>query len=156
MENRNIYFTQKKFDEVWNRVTASEPTDADTVKTLMEYEFSDMHTYRFLAKKYSGIYRVRFTEMANDELRHFKILQAKYFILTGKIYTPRKPETPSAASLREVLSEQYKIENEAAAGYLKAAEKASSEHFSEICRKNSEDELSHARTVLFLLGSSFM
>ena len=156
MENRNIYFTQKKFDEVWNRVTASEPTDADTVKTLMEYEFSDMHTYRFLAKKYSGIYRVRFTEMATDELRHFKILQAKYFILTGKIYTPRKPETKFSASLCEILSERYKIENEAAAGYLKASENTASEKLSEICRKNAADELSHARTVLFLLGSSFV
>ena len=33
MDNNGIFYTQKKFDEVWDRVAGKSDTDADTLKT---------------------------------------------------------------------------------------------------------------------------
>ena len=55
--------------------------------------------------------------------------------------------------LPKLLKERYKIELEAASGYLKAAEKASSD-LAELFKSNAEDEKRHAKTALYLLGSA--
>ena len=45
MDNNSIFLTQRKFDEVWGRVTGAPPTDADTLKELMKYEYIDWWLY---------------------------------------------------------------------------------------------------------------
>ena len=153
MDNNGIFYTQKKFDEVWDRVAGKSNTDADTLKTLMGYEYTDYNIYKALAQKNTGALRMRFSEMANDELRHFKTLRARYFILTGKTYTPEKPQTVKASSIAEILRERYGIEQEAAAGYLKAAEETKLQDIAEIYRANAADEQKHMRIVTELLGN---
>ena len=153
MDNNNVFLTQKKFDEVWSRVTKAPPADTDILKTLMGYEYTDYNIYNALARKYSGELRARFWEMANDELRHFRMLQGAYYILTGEKYVPKTPEKLSCAKLTELLKERYKIELEAASGYLKAAETASAD-LADLYRSNAEDEKRHAKTALYLLGST--
>ena len=153
MDNNSIFLTQRKFDEVWGRVTGTKPSDADTLKTLMGYEYTDWNIYRTLAQKYTGEMRSRFTEMANDEQRHFRMLQGAYYILTGEKFVPEKPQKLAFDALPWLLKERYKIELEAASGYLKAAEKASSD-LAELFKSNAEDEKRHAKTALYLLGSA--
>ena len=154
MDNKSIYFTQKKFDEVWGRVTGTESSDSETLKTMMEYEYTDWYIYSTLAKKYTGELRTRFLEMAKDEQRHFRILNARYYMLTGHKHTAKKPETPAYSSVSELLRIRYKTECEASSGYLKAADET---HTADICalyRANAADEEKHARTVLLLLGNA--
>ena len=152
MDNNSIFLTQKKFDEVWGRVSGTRPSDADTLKTLMGYEYADWNIYKTLAQRYTGEARTRFTEMANDEHRHFRMLYGAYYILTGEKFVPEKPQKLASATLSEHLKNRYKIEFEAASGYLKAAETASAD-LTELYRSNAEDEKRHAKTVLYLLGS---
>jgi len=153
VDNNSIFLTQRKFDEVWGRVTGAPPTDADTLKELMKYEYIDWNTYKALAQKYSGELRTRFADMANDERRHFRMLQGAYYILTGEKFVPERPQKLTFDALPRLLKERYKIELEAAAGYLKAAEKASSD-LAELFKSNAEDEKRHAKTALYLLGSA--
>ncbi len=153
MDNNSIFLTQRKFDEVWGRVTGTKPSDADTLKTLMGYEYTDWNIYRTLAQKYTGEMRSRFTEMANDEQRHFRMLQGAYYILTGEKFVPERPQRLAFDTLPWLLKERYKIELEAASGYLKAAENASSD-LAELFKSNAEDEKRHAKTALYLLGGA--
>ena len=153
MENKNIYFTQKKFDEVWNRVTAAEPTDTETLKKLMEYEFTDYNIYRTLSQRYTGTLRLHFTEMAKDEMRHYSTLKAKYFLLTGKIYEPAHPAKFAQTDLKDILKTRYITECKAYEGYLKAAKSVSDTDLANLCLRNAEDEKQHAYTALTLLGS---
>ena len=150
MDNNSIFLTQKKFDEIWGRVTNSSPTDADTLKTLMSYEYTDYNIYRTLAQRLGGEMRTYFYAMANDEKRHFRMLHGAYYILTGEIYIPEKPKKLNFDALSSLLKERYTIELEAAAGYLKAAETAKPD-LAELFRANAEDEKRHARTALYLL-----
>ena len=152
MDNNSFFLTQKKFDVIWGRVTKAPPTDADVLKTLMGYEYADWNIYRTLAQKYTGEARTRFIEMANDERRHFRMLYGAYYILTGEKFVPEKPKRLADASLAEHLKNRYKIELEAASGYLKAAETASTD-LAELYRSNAEEEKRHAKTALYLLGS---
>ena len=151
MDNNSIFLTQKKFDEIWGRVTKAPPTDADVLKTLMGYEYADWNIYRTLAQKYTGEARTRFIEMANDERRHFRMLYGAYYILTGEKFVPEKPKRLADASLAEHLKNRYKIELEAASGYLKAAETATAD-LADLYRSNAEDEQKHMRIVMELLG----
>ena len=153
MNNKSIYFTQKKFDEVWGRVTGNESSDTEALKTMMEYEYTDWYTYSALAKKYTGELRTRFTEMAKDEQRHFRMLSARYYILTGLKYTVKNPKMPSYSSIHELLMLRYKTECEASAGYLKAANETATADICALYRANAADEEKHARTALYLLGT---
>lgn len=152
MDNNSIFLTQKKFDEVWGRVTGTKPSDADTLKTLMGYEYADWNIYRMLAQKYTGEARTRFTEMANDELRHFRTLHARYYILTGQRFTPEKAQNISVSPINSVLRDRYGIESEAAAGYFKAAEETQMQDMAEMYQRNALDEQKHMRIVMELLG----
>ncbi|MBQ8831065.1 MAG: ferritin-like domain-containing protein [Oscillospiraceae bacterium] len=151
MDNNSIFLTQRKFDEVWGRVTGSPRADTDILKTLMNYEYTDWNIYRTLSQRYTGENKIRFTEMANDERRHFRMLHGAYYILTGEKYVPEKPEKLSSGTLPQILKERYKIELEAAAGYLKAAETAPSD-LADLYLSNAEDEKRHAKTALYLLS----
>lgn len=153
MDNKSIYFTQKKFDEVWGRVTGSEPSEAETLKTLMECEYTDWYIYSALAKKYTGELRTRFTEMAKDEQRHFRMLSARYYILTGQKYTVKNPKMSTYSSIPELLMLRHKTECEASAGYLKAANETTTADICALYRANAADEEKHVRTALYLLGT---
>ncbi|MBQ4040863.1 MAG: hypothetical protein IJC91_06990, partial [Oscillospiraceae bacterium] len=84
---------------------------------------------------------------------HFRMLQGAYYILTGEKFVPEKPQRLAFDALPKLLKERYKIELEASAGYIKAAEKASSD-LAELFKSNAEDEKRHAKTALYLLGGT--
>ena len=152
MDNNSIFLTQKKFDEVWGRVTKTLPTDADVLKTLMGYEYTDYNIYKILSQRYGGEIRTRFLEMANDERRHFRMLHGAYYILTGENFIPEPFKKMQTNNLAELLKARYKTELEAASGYLKAAETANAD-LASLYKANAEDEKRHAKTALYLLGS---
>ena len=151
MDNNSIFLTQKKFDEVWRRVTSAPPGDADILKKRMKYEYIDFNTYKALSQNYSGEMRTRFTEMANDEHRHFRMLYGAYYILTGEKFVPEPFKKVKNQKLTDILKERYETELKAASGYLKAAETASAD-LTELYRSNAEEEKRHAKTALYLLG----
>ena len=154
MDNKSIYFTQKKFDEVWGRVTGNEPSDSDTLKIMMEYEYTDWYIYSTLAKKHTGELRTRFLEMAKDEQRHFRMLNARYYMLTGHKHTAKKPENLVYSSVSELLLIRYKTEREASSGYLRAADETRTADICALYRANAADEEKHARILLYLLGNA--
>lgn len=151
MDNNSIFLTQKKFDEVWRRVTSAPPGDADILKELMKYEYIDFNTYKALSQKYSGEMRTRFTEMARDEQRHYRMLQGAYYILTGETFAPEPFKKIQSQKLTDILKERYETELNAASGYLNAAEKVSPD-LAALFKSNAEDEKRHAKTALYLLG----
>lgn len=153
MDNNSIFFTQKKFDEVWNRVTSSDSADSDTLKALMGYEYTDFLTYNALSKKYTGELRTRFIEMAKDESRHYRTLRARYYILTGDNFPPEKQSITSSSAILDALRNRYIIESSAYEGYLKAAEETKLWDLSELYRGNAADEKRHMIIVTELLGN---
>ena len=146
MESKSVYFTQKKFDEVWGRVSPDVCADEDTLKTLMDYEYTDYNIYRMLSQRYTGILRLRFSEMAKDELRHYSTLKAKYFLLSGKVYVPQHPAKFTRTAIKEILKTRYQTECEAYEGYIKAAKSVSDPDLANLCLRNAEEEKYHAYT----------
>lgn len=153
MDNNSIFFTQKKFDEIWSRVTSSSSADVDMLKSLMIYEYADFLTYNALSKKYTGELRTRFTEMAKDESQHFRTLRARYYILTGDNFRPEKQNITLSSAILDILRNRYIIENSAYDGYLKAAAETKLQDLSELYQGNAADEKKHMKTVTELLGN---
>lgn len=153
MESNSIYFTRKKFDEVWGRVSPDIRADEDTLKTLMDYEYTDFNIYRALSRRYTGTLSLRFSEMANDEMRHYTTLKAKYYLLTGKVYKSIQSVQLTQRELKDILKTRYVAECEAYEGYAKAAKSVLDADLAGICLRNAEDEKRHAYAVLTLLGN---
>ena len=151
MDNNSIFLNQKKFDEIWERVTNSSSHGVDTLTEFLNDEFADAYIYRTLAQRFGGEMRTRFAQMANDEMRHYRMLSASYYIVTGKKFIPEKIKKLTFESLPKLLKDRYYAELSGAAAYIKAA-KNEDDDFSSLYLSAAEDEKRHARTILYILG----
>ena len=151
MDNNSIFLNQKKFDEIWGRVTNTAPHDVEALTEFLNDEFADAYVYRVLAQRYSGEMRTRFTQMANDEMRHYRMLSGAYYIVTGKKFIPEKPKKLTFESLPQLLKDRYYAELSGASAYIKAS-KNEEDDFSSLYLAAAEDEKRHARTILYILG----
>ena len=151
MENNSIFLSQKKFDEIWKRVTTSEPHHDDKLTAFLNDEFADYTVYKTLSLRFSGEMRLLFAQMANDEMRHYRMLSGAYYILAGEKFIPEKQKKLTFESLPQLLKDRYYAELKSASSYLKTSENTEDE-LSFLYKSAAEDEKSHARTILYILG----
>lgn len=157
MDNDSIFYDAKRFDSVWKRVSESTGKgiagDNEVMLKFIEDEYSDMELYSCLAKRTHGNARGVFSAVANDELRHFRTLRTRYYILTGKTVSPGHADIPPGGfSLSAVLRDRYEAESAGAAAYLAAAERAKKRDISQMYLRFSADETRHSRQLWSLLN----
>ena len=153
---------QKREAEVWNRVMA---VSADApccmpkrekgsitcqqVMELLEGELKDACTYRTLAMRVKKSIREPLLCLYRDEMRHYRKLEAVYYLMTGKRPCPDRPKAPCVACTNEELRKRYEGEVEGAAIYHGLAECAGS--FASVFHCLGCEEERHAQTILNLL-----
>ena len=155
-----------KFDAVWRRVMSenagqnaqlentpmktdgNDVIETDRLRKFMDDEVCDARLYELVASKVSVRTRQTLLKIAADERRHLKKLRAKYFILTGKTYTP--PDScPYTRYVPETLRQKVKGEAEGAKAYRAAADETGHPGLAETYRQLAADETYHA----LLLGN---
>lgn len=165
----DLKFDRAKFDEIWQRVmpgtnenninvqSEQKPTEtheAGQLRDFMDDEANDVQTYCVLASKCSDSTRQTLLRISSDERCHLKKLKAKYFILTGKTYTPPNA-CPLIYSVSETLRQKYIGEKDGAAAYLAAAEKTSNPELKDTYLALSEDEARHSKLISCLIENLF-
>lgn len=152
----------KREAEVWNRVMSasaeapccSRPKEqmsltCEQVMELLEEELADACTYRTLAMRVKRPVRQTLLQLAAEEQEHYRMLEAVYYIMTGRRPCPDRPKAPCVACTNEELRKRYADEVKGGALYHKLAECAGS--FAPVfhCLGHGEDR--HAKMVLCLL-----
>jgi rubrerythrin len=153
---------QKREAEVWERVVAASaecpmpikkavPTEltARQVLELLQGELLDVCTYQTLAARVKKDARRCLWQLAQEERRHYRKLEAVYYLMTGQRPCPDRPKAPCMACTNEELRKRYKAEVEGAACYHAMAEKAGSFVSVFHCLGHEEDR--HSRMILELL-----
>ena len=153
---------QKREAEVWNRVMAASaeaPCCApkkDPVKLtcqqvmeLLEHELMDACTYKVLAMRVKKQVRQCLMQLAQEEMRHYRKLEAVYYLMTGKRPCPDRPKAPCVACTNEELRKRYEEEVEGAAVYHGLANCAGS--FAPVFHCLGHEEERHAQMILKLL-----
>ena len=149
-------------EAVWNRVMAmsAEAPEGkplcrnggitpEQVMELLVDELSDACTYRTLAERTGGDVRRCLQQLAREEQRHGRKLEAIYYLMTGRRPCPDRPKGPCVACLNEELRKRYDEEVSGAAKYHKLAEKAGS--FQQAFHCLGMEEENHSRMILKLL-----
>ena len=153
---------QLREEAVWKRVMAAAeeaPACCDRprapeltpcqVMELLEGELLDACTYRVLAGRVKKQARQCLLQLAKEEQRHYRKLEAVYYLMTGSRPCPDRPKAPCVACTNEELRKRYKLEVEAAKKYCCLAEKAGS--FAGVFHCLHRDEQRHAAMILNLL-----
>ena len=156
--------TQKREAEVWQRVMAASaecpPVQAAPVKPavgltaqqvmeLLEKELLDVCTYRTLAGRVRKEQRRLLLQLAQAEQRHYRKLEAIYYLMTGQRPCPERPKAPCMACTSEELRKRYQQEAAGAETYHKLAEQAGS--FASVFHCLGHEEERHAAVILELL-----
>ena len=154
------------FDAVWRRVMADNagqdtqavyrdttahshgPDETKRLQKFMDDEVCDARLYTLIGGKLSGHARQTLLSIASDERHHLKKLKAKYFILTGKTYTP-PGSCPYTRYVPETLRLKVLSESEGAEAYLSAANDTGYSELAETYRQLAADEAHHSQ----MLGS---
>lgn len=157
-------FDRTKFDAVWRRVMPETPNAAvhndyakqtpppaadgflAQLRDFMDDEANDAQLYRTLASMCSGTTRQTLLKISSDESCHLKKLKAKYFILTGEVYTPPKA-CPLIYSVCDTLRRKHAGELAGAAAYKAAAGKTSVNELSDTYLELSSDETRHSKII---------
>ena len=152
----------KREAEVWSRVMAasaeapcctpkkeSMSLTCRQVMELLERELMDACTYRTLAMRVKKPVRQTLLCLQREEMRHYRKLEAVYYLMTGKRPCPDRPKAPCVACTNEELRKRYEEEVEGAATYHKLAECAGS--FASVFHCLGCEEERHAQTILHLL-----
>ena len=153
---------QKREAEVWNRVlsaSAEAPCCApkkeqmnltcQQVMELLEQELMDACTYKVLAMRVKKSIRQTLMCLAQEERRHYRKLEAVYYLMTGKRPCPDRPKAPCVACTNEELRKRYEEEVRGAAVYHGLANCAGS--FESVFHCLGHEEERHAQTILNLL-----
>ncbi len=164
MDPGDLNTYRDKFDAVWQRVmsenaapgapsTGAEtyksgagPDESAQLRAFMDDEHCDAQLYELLASGTGGRTRQIFGRIAADERRHLRKLKAKYFILTGRTYTP-PVSCPFVCSGPETLRQKVRGEAEGAAAYLDAANETGYADLAETYRALSADETRHSELL---------
>ena len=151
--------SQKREAEVWNRVMAAAaespcvPKQTELtpsqVMELLEGELLDACTYRVLAERTKKDVRRCLLQLYQEERRHYRKLEAVYYLMTGSRPCPDRPKKPCVACTNEELRKRYTAEVEGGKHYHCLAEKAGS--FACVFHTLGNDEERHARMILELL-----
>ena len=153
---------QKREAEVWERVMAAsaqspcppQPRREDCLSSaqvleLLEGELKDSCTYQVLAGRVRKDVRRCLLELAREERRHYRRLEAVYYLMTGQRPCPDRPKAPCVACTNEELRKRYRDEIEGAKRYHALADHAGSIACVFHCLGNDEER--HAHTILDLL-----
>ena len=154
--------SQKREAEVWKRVMAASAESPCTqmkqmencltecqLMELLEQELLDACTYQVLAGRTKKEIRRCLMQLAQEERRHYRKLEAVYYLMTGRRPCPDRPKMPRVACTNEELRDRYQKEIEGAKQYHCLAEKAGS--FACVFHCLGSDEERHARMILELL-----
>ena len=153
--------SQNNFDEVWQRVVASNPeieekktskSPEQLLEEFMEDEAFDARYYDALSARVSSWAKNIIKSIGNDEKIHLKKLRTAYFILTGKTYEPQTVSVKFTGTA-DALRKRYISESEGAEAYLKASTNSQKRDISELYRKLAADEKRHAELINRLLES---
>lgn len=119
------------------------------IMELLEHELADACTYRTLAQRAGGDLRRCLLQLAGEEQRHARKLEAVYYLMTGRKPCPDRPKSPCVACLNEELRRRYDAEIQGAAQYHKLADGAGS--FAQTFHCLGLEEERHSRMILRLL-----
>ncbi len=162
MDTSPLDFDKGKFDAVWRRVmkagsytpdappVPAVPGDAETLRAFMDDEYCDARVYAALSAKSRGSMRQTLQHIAADERYHYKKLKAKYYILTGKTYTP-PGSCPYVRSVAETLRLRYTAERQGAEAYADAAAETYSAELAALYKSLGAEEAQHAEQIGSLL-----
>ena len=151
----------KREAEVWQRVMAASaeceyPKEkpetgltAQQVMELLQCELMDACTYQTLAMRVKKDLRRCLLQLAQEERRHYRKLEAVYYLMTGQRPCPDRPKAPCVACLNEELRKRYREEVAGAEKYHCLAEKAGS--FAAVFHCLGHEEEHHSRRILELL-----
>ncbi len=151
----------KREAEVWERVMAASAEcefpkgkpetglTAQQVMELLQGELMDACTYQTLAMRVKKDLRRCLMQLAQEERRHYRKLEAVYYLMTGQRPCPDRPKAPCVACLNEELRKRYRDEVEGAKKYHCLAEKAGS--FAAVFHCLGHEEERHSQTILELL-----
>ena len=153
---------QKREADVWERVMAASaacpmPVKRETpagmtpqqVMELLQGELTDACTYRALAVRVKKHARQCLMQLAQEERRHYRKLEAVYYLMTGQRPCPDRPRTPCMACTNEELRKRYQEEVKGAEQYHALAEQAGS--FASVFHCLGNEEERHSRMILELL-----
>ena len=153
---------QKREADVWERVMAASaacpmPVKRETpagmtpqqVMDLLQGELTDACTYRTLAMRVKKHARQCLMQLAQEERRHYRKLEAVYYLMTGQRPCPDRPRTPCMACTNEELRKRYQEEVKGAEQYHALAEQAGS--FASVFHCLGNEEERHSRMILELL-----
>lgn len=152
----------KREAAVWERVMAASAEcpmpavrqqesgiTAQQVLELLQGELADACTYRVLAGRVKKDLRRCLLQLAQEEQRHSRQLEAVYYLMTGQRPCPDRPKPPCMACTNEELRKRYKEEVEGAARYHELAACAGSFEPLFHCLGHAEER--HAGMILELL-----
>ncbi len=172
MDPGDLNHYKDKFDAVWRRVMsenaeASTPAryskpnahggdfaEASRLRDFMDDEACDAQQYALLARKFRSPAGQTLMSISSDERHHLKKLKVKYFILTGKTYTP-PGSCPFISSVRETLRQKFMGEAEGAKAYLDAAADTAYDDLSETYRTLAADEQHHSQLLGGIIETLF-
>ncbi len=161
-----------KFAAVWRRVMSdnseqnSHPANSEQktftagtaetarLREFMDDEVCDEQLYGLIARKLSGQSRQTLLSIASDERHHLKKLKAKYFILTGKTYTP-PASCPYTRFVPGTLRLKVMDESEGAKAYLTAASETVYTELAETYRALAADETRHSEMLSDIIEDMF-
>ena len=109
----------------------------------------DACTYQTLAMRVKKHARQRLMQLAQEERRHYRKLEAVYYLMTGQRPCPDRPRTPCMACTNEELRKRYREEVKGAEKYHALAEQAGS--FASVLHCLGSEEERHSRMILELL-----
>lgn len=152
----------KREAAVWERVMAASAEcpmpekqkqaaglTAQQVMELLQQELLDGCTYRVLAGRVKKDLRRCLLQLAQEEQRHYRKLEAVYYLMTGQRPCPDRPKSPCVACTNEELRRRYQDEVAGAEKYRCLAEKAGS--FAAVFHCLGHEEERHSRRILELL-----
>jgi len=119
------------------------------VMELLEQELKDACTYQVLAGRVKKDVRRVLLQLAQEERRHYRKLEAVYYLMTGTRPCPDRPKAPCVACTNEELRTRYHEEVEGAKRYHRLAEEAGS--FTPVFHCLGCEEERHAGMILCLL-----
>lgn len=119
------------------------------VMELLEQELMDACTYQTLAMRVKKDLRKILLQLVQEERRHYRKLEAVYYLMTGTRPCPDRPKAPCVACTNEALRARYHEEVEGAARLHKLAECAGS--FAPVFHCLGCEEERHAQMILCLL-----
>lgn len=143
-----------RFQEVWNRVTAS--GTADDQEKLHEFimdERKDAAEYAKLAKC-TGSMQVKrlFSKLSAEEHEHLRRLTAAAYLLVGNTYPPVGDiQAIACGNTLQALRHRYEAEKRGAEAYEAAAGSAGNRQLRSLYAELAEDERRHGNMLWDLL-----